>query len=407
VSELRYRALLLWSSTKRYGILIGKIPVVVLRLLAFSCFFFAYGTAHAEDCTNCAKNRLDVLSVVGNLQSSWPEADSTVWVNNNADEPSVLVGDRIYYTMKSLVKAHFALILVDSMGHTSVLKPDAISGSSYSESSDYFVFPPLSDQCFVYEPRNECFLTNNSIVQGDTIGKETVYLLASKRPIDNDVFLVRPGTDYRSLGKDLNLIESLVNNLSGLMKQNQTDVYQYSYTVDSPDVQYTSRSIGRIVVDLEELASNTPGKEPQPETDSTADEAVVETESETIVEPIAPALVFNNIRFAYDSADITPEGRKELAALGSVLVDRLGQGKLPFVSLTGHTDSTGSAAYNLNLSGQRAKSVKRYLATEWGLPEEQIFADGAGESLPVATNDTAQGRSQNRRVEFTVISSVE
>jgi outer membrane protein OmpA-like peptidoglycan-associated protein len=382
-----------------------KLAGTGLSALVVGTSLLSYSVVHA-DCNRCAKNRLDVLSEIENVKPSWGGAESSVWVNSNDPEPSVIVGDHLYFTMKSRQEAHFALVLVDSMGHTSVLKPDAVPGSGYDSASSYVVFPPLTESCFVYEPRSECFLKENSIVQGDTIGKETVFLLASQRPIDSSVFGLPSRSDYRSLGRDLDQIEQLVANLEQEVRQNKVDIYKYAYTVDSPDVQHTSRAIGRIVVDLEELASDKPAKKAEAEpVDNPV--AVVETQPEKVIEPAAPALVFNNIRFGYDSAEITAEGRKELAALGSVLVDRLGEGKLPFVSLTGHTDSTGSAAYNMSLSGRRANSVKRYLVEQWGLPGAQIFADGAGESLPVATNDTAAGRSQNRRVEFTVISAAE
>lgn len=402
----------------------SKLAAKVLLLCVASALLFGHSAASAS-CTNCAKNRIDVLSVIDGLNSSWQGAETTVWINGNEPEPAVTVGDKLYYTMKSNEDGFFALILVDTKGHTSVLKPDAVAGNAYSDPSSYSVFPPLTDNCFVYEPREECFDKKNIIIQGDTIGKETVYLLTSKQPIENDIFMVPARSDYTSIGKDLDLLGRLVDGISTEMLTNQISISKYSYNVDSPDVQYGSRAIGRIVVDLEELASNEPPAErPEPVLTVQNQEPVAavenpepvaavegievtETAPAKVVKRAAPALVFNNITFGHDSAEITIEGGRELAALGSVLVDRLELGKLPFVSLTGHTDSSGSASYNLDLSGQRARSVKRYLVTEWGLPASQIFADGAGESLPVASNNTASGRSQNRRVEFSVISTAE
>ena len=68
--------------------------------------------------------------------------------------------------------------------------------------------------------------------------------------------------------------------------------------------------------------------------------------------------------------------------------------------IEGHTDSTGSDETNKTLSQQRADAVKNYLVSQDGLAAEQISAIGFGESHPVASNETADGRSQNRRVEF-------
>lgn len=69
------------------------------------------------------------------------------------------------------------------------------------------------------------------------------------------------------------------------------------------------------------------------------------------------------------------------------------------VHIVGHTDSTGSDTYNQQLSMQRASSVKRYL-TRQGVDEPRTRTEGRGESVPVASNATADGRSRNRRVEI-------
>ena len=71
------------------------------------------------------------------------------------------------------------------------------------------------------------------------------------------------------------------------------------------------------------------------------------------------------------------------------------------VEIAGHTDSTGSAEYNENLSDRRANAVREYLI-EQGISAERLSAQGYGEVVPVASNETASGRAMNRRVEFRV-----
>ncbi len=71
------------------------------------------------------------------------------------------------------------------------------------------------------------------------------------------------------------------------------------------------------------------------------------------------------------------------------------------VKITGHTDSQGAEAFNLKLSEERADAVRRLLIAE-GVEAHRVTAIGMGESLPVASNETAAGRQQNRRVEITL-----
>jgi outer membrane protein OmpA-like peptidoglycan-associated protein len=71
------------------------------------------------------------------------------------------------------------------------------------------------------------------------------------------------------------------------------------------------------------------------------------------------------------------------------------------IEIFGYTDSTGKPEYNLTLSEQRANSVKAYLIGK-GLSSSRFKTNGLGIANPIATNDTPEGRSQNRRVEFAI-----
>ncbi|MCV5900774.1 OmpA family protein, partial [Escherichia coli] len=74
------------------------------------------------------------------------------------------------------------------------------------------------------------------------------------------------------------------------------------------------------------------------------------------------------------------------------------------VEIGGHTDSKGSDAYNLSLSDKRSKSVKDYLVSK-GVAAGRMTTRGYGESMPVADNNTDEGRELNRRVELKVTES--
>lgn len=105
-----------------------------------------------------------------------------------------------------------------------------------------------------------------------------------------------------------------------------------------------------------------------------------------------------NITFATNSADLNATFYPVLDKVSSTLV----QYDQTMVEVAGHTDSTGSAAYNQALSERRAQSVAAYL-TSRGVRGARLIVVGDGENHPIASNDTPEGRQQNRRVELTIV----
>lgn len=102
-----------------------------------------------------------------------------------------------------------------------------------------------------------------------------------------------------------------------------------------------------------------------------------------------------NITFATNSSNITAGFYDVLNSVALVI----NEFEKTYVDITGHTDSTGSDQYNQTLSEKRANSVSNYLKAQRVLPQ-RIYTKGMGETQPIASNDTAEGRSQNRRVEI-------
>jgi outer membrane protein OmpA-like peptidoglycan-associated protein len=103
------------------------------------------------------------------------------------------------------------------------------------------------------------------------------------------------------------------------------------------------------------------------------------------------------VTFAVNSSTLSPQARSTLDSLASKLS---GAGFL--VELQGFTDNTGSEQYNINLSQRRAEAVTRYLVSK-NIPLFRISVVGLGEEMPVASNNTRDGRTQNRRVEVKVL----
>jgi outer membrane protein OmpA-like peptidoglycan-associated protein len=106
--------------------------------------------------------------------------------------------------------------------------------------------------------------------------------------------------------------------------------------------------------------------------------------------------VTHGIRFDVNSDRIRGESYGTLKEVAGVLRENA---ELR-VRIVGHTDSDGDDASNLVLSRRRAESVKAMLVSEFGIDAARMEADGRGESQPVASNDTATGKANNRRVEF-------
>jgi OmpA-OmpF porin, OOP family len=105
-----------------------------------------------------------------------------------------------------------------------------------------------------------------------------------------------------------------------------------------------------------------------------------------------------NIYFDFDKTTLKKESFVEL----NKVVDFLKQNPHVEIEIAGHTDSKGSDDYNLNLSQGRSQSVVDYIVSQ-GIDNYRLTAQGYGESKPIDTNDTDDGRANNRRVEFTVV----
>jgi outer membrane protein OmpA-like peptidoglycan-associated protein len=121
--------------------------------------------------------------------------------------------------------------------------------------------------------------------------------------------------------------------------------------------------------------------------------------------PRGVVVTFRNVLFAFDSAELTPQARREIERMALVLNHPQAVGRR--ITLEGHTDSIGTEAYNLDLSQRRAASVAQELVAR-GVVRDRLTVDGFGKQRPVSPNttpdgkDNPAGRALNRRVEAVV-----
>jgi outer membrane protein OmpA-like peptidoglycan-associated protein len=121
------------------------------------------------------------------------------------------------------------------------------------------------------------------------------------------------------------------------------------------------------------------------------------TELEAVQTERGLVVTLGDVLFEVDRAELKPGATRSLDELVQVLRENPNA----TVAIEGHTDSTGGRDYNLSLSQRRSDSVRGYLLAQ-GIAAERITANGLGPDFPVASNNDAAGRQQNRRVELVI-----
>lgn len=105
--------------------------------------------------------------------------------------------------------------------------------------------------------------------------------------------------------------------------------------------------------------------------------------------------IFKKVLYETGKSNLKPESFPELDKIAKILIDNPNYK----IAIMGNTDNIGNKSVNINLSNERANSVKKHLMSK-GIPEARIACKGFGSSRPIATNETPDGKQKNRRVEF-------
>ena len=126
-----------------------------------------------------------------------------------------------------------------------------------------------------------------------------------------------------------------------------------------------------------------------------AEEAAKAKEAE---KKLTDAFSLTKVAFRTGSMQLTNESKKRLKKAASIMKNYEGYS----YKIQGHTDNRGNENFNIKLSKKRAEAVKAYLISQ-GVAAEILSTEGLGSSQPIASNDTREGRFQNRRVVFEII----
>lgn len=324
-----------------------------------------------------AFNRLDAVQALNSVRSDWTETDAEIWINNlrGESDPGLFVGDLVELSAASRLPGYFLVALIDPRGETTIIMTES-EGVPVGQ----LVFPGDAEK----------------FEQGEPVGEQSLFVFASDAPF-SAIQLGLAGA-ISTLGKDqasLNELATALNNHSGKIAVSP----RYTYYVDSPDNEISTRGIRKVMNAQMDVIKRQPRDEPVlvPVPDPVPEPVSV---SDPVAASSALAL---DIKFKYNSFELEPEGMSQLDALGSALISLLEENQLPRISLEGHTDSSGPAEYNLELSGKRAKAARDYLGSNYGLSVSNIEARGMGESSPLFDNSSATSRAKNRRVELRVV----
>ena len=353
------------------------LNTALISVLLVACFLSSVVSASAL-------NRKEAVELVGKIKADFESNGLDIYINDQADEeePGVMIGDHLSYTILSEVQRHLLLVLIHPKGDVSVLFPDFA----------------VQDQPGQYTRLVYPAEGTGEFTQGGPVGIETVVVIASDMPLTIQDYGLPANSDVHSVGSDANSIGRFVSTTNQLLSGGKAEGKFYQYFVDA-DVQFGTRAVRRELKRRVEQVDLLAGSESS-ENNADRTTSVGSTTQSTIAQ--SESLSVNDIRFELNSAKLTQKGRIQLDIFGVVLQEEMVENKDISITFEGHTDNSGPADYNQGLSERRAHAVKKYLVEQYSLPASRIITHGAGEVRPLVPNSSAENRALNRRVEVLV-----
>jgi outer membrane protein OmpA-like peptidoglycan-associated protein len=194
--------------------------------------------------------------------------------------------------------------------------------------------------------------------------------------------------------------DAAIDQLGSLMPTLETNLEPWSATLQEQALAITGTATGAEALGTVNSALDTAGAAGAIELTQTIDVGDA-ADPAAVAEELRSILSISGINFEPSSAVITQDSLPTLDRAVTALTAAFGAVPNLNVAIEGHTDSDGSAGSNQSLSERRANAVLTYLSDR-GVPADRLTAAGFGADRPIADNATPEGRSQNRRIEFTI-----
>ena len=291
--------------------------------------------------------------ILDRMPSQWDDAKVRAWTND-AGAKTYKLGEEIKFYFHAEHDCFITMVYLDSHGLLSVISPDLGSGDNRLNAGIEASYPPKN--------------ANYQITAEPPLGRDNVYVIATKYPAQ----LAEEG----SYGNSYQIANQINRALLDNRQAHETAIVKLQFKVNarSEEIEYKTR-------DIVSYFNKTRGLKP------------------ILNQPEPPrAFLPLPIRFDFNSAILSWQAKRNLDEFGKSMLDPSLQGQ-KFV-IAGHTDDIGPADYNMELSNRRAKAVKNYMVSRFGINADDLIVEAFGDSKPYKLSNTEEARAANRRVEF-------
>ena len=297
----------------------------------------------------------ETSKILDRIPNQWREANLRAWTGDGGVK-NYKLGEAIKFYFHAERDCFITMVYVDSRGLVSVIMPDLGKGDNRLRAGLEASYPPKN--------------ANYQVIAEPPLGRDNVYVIATKYAT-----ALAEQSSYRSSN---NIAQQISHAILNNREAHKTAIVKLEFKVQarSEQIEYKTR-------DIVSYFNKTRALRP------------ISNQAEQ------PRIYLDlHINFEFDSATLSWQAKKNLDEFGKSMLDPSLQGQ-KFV-IAGHTDDMGTEDYNMELSRRRAKEVKNYLVSQFGLSPNNLVVEAHGESKPYDLSKTEEARAINRRVEFEI-----